>query len=95
MENHEKKSENLSVLKKCQILPPKFVRVAPPRAGAGGYQNYQPGYQKKNLGAKRQKNRSRKNAFAEFLPGGQKFGAGVGKNGNFLRFSLEKNSYLK
>jgi len=62
---------------------------------AGGYQKYQPGYQKKNLGAKRQKNRSRKNAFAEFLPGGQKFGAGVEKNGNFLRFSLEKNSYLK
>jgi hypothetical protein len=25
-----KTSENLSILKKCQILPPKFVRVAPP-----------------------------------------------------------------
>ena len=44
------------------------------RAGAGGYQNYQPGYQKKNLGAKRQKNRSRENAFAEVLPGRPKFG---------------------
>ena len=55
-------------------------------AGAGGYQKYQPGCQKKNLGAKRQKNRSRKNAFAEFLLGGQKFGAGVDKNGIFLRF---------
>ena len=44
------------------------------RAGAAGYQNYQPGCQKKNLGAKRQKNRSRENAFAEVLPGRPKFG---------------------
>jgi len=50
------------------------------RAGAAGCQNHQPGCQKKNLGAKRQKNRSRENAFAEVLPRRPKFGVRSEKN---------------
>ena len=70
------------------------------RAGAGGYQNYQPGYQKKNLGAKRQKNRSRENAFAEVLPGRPKFGVRSEKieHSNFVMATsgvLECNSHFK
>ena len=70
------------------------------RAGAAGCQNYQPGCQKKNLGAKRQKNRSRENAFAEVLPGRPKFGVRSEKieHSNFVMATsgvLECNSHFK
>jgi len=44
------------------------------RAGAAGSTNSTTGSTFFFLRAKREKNRSRKNAFAEFLPGGQEFG---------------------
>jgi hypothetical protein len=55
---------------------------------------------KKNLGAKRQKNRSRENAFAEVLPGRPKFGVRSEKieHSNFVMATsgvLECNSHFK
>ena len=70
------------------------------RAGAAGCQNYQPGCQKKNLAAKRQKNRSRVNAFAEVLPRRPKFGVMSEKieNSDFVMATSgvpECNSHFK